>query len=171
MRAANESYALKMNIIVILEFVLKLAIHVWTRTTVQTGIKSYFLFICADPSLFLRRQKPRTVFSSDQLKILEAVFKENNYPDAAKRKDVANVTGLPVDRVRVWFQNRRAKEKRLTEDRLALSLLKNEMRVTERANVSFCCAKIISIIRALHCFRGYTYNFCLIMQHGSYQDQ
>ena len=78
-----------------------------------------------DPSLYLRRQKPRTVFTADQLKILEATFKDNNYPSASTRKEVAKRVNLPVDRVRVWFQNRRAKEKRLKEDRLALSLVKD----------------------------------------------
>eukprot|EP00794_Sanderia_malayensis_P009695 gene9695-10686_t len=80
-------------------------------------------YLTLDPSLFLRRQKPRTIFSADQLKLLEATFKENSYPSASTRKHVASRVNLPVDRVRVWFQNRRAKEKRLKEDRLAFSLL------------------------------------------------
>ena len=80
----------------------------------------------SDPSLYLRRQKPRTVFTSDQLKVLEATFQENNYPSASTRKEVANSVNLPVDRVRVWFQNRRAKEKRLKEDRLAMSVLRTK---------------------------------------------
>ena len=66
------------------------------------------------------------MFTSDQLKVLEATFQENNYPSASTRKEVAKNISLPVDRVRVWFQNRRAKEKRLKEDRLAMSLLRNK---------------------------------------------
>ncbi len=65
------------------------------------------------------------MFSKEQLTRLEAEFRVNHYPGAAKRHVLAQASKLPEDRIRVWFQNRRAKEKRMKEDELALSLRMN----------------------------------------------
>ena len=76
----------------------------------------------SDPSLHLRPQKPRTIFRPDQLDILEKAFKANSYPSAKKKRILAANTNLTDERVRIWFQNRRAKEKRLKEEKLAMSI-------------------------------------------------
>ena len=76
----------------------------------------------SDPSLHLRPQKPRTIFRPDQLEILEKAFKTNSYPSAKKKRILAANTNLTDERVRIWFQNRRAKEKRLKEEKLAMSI-------------------------------------------------
>jgi len=57
------------------------------------------------------------VFTQDQLNILEAGFREHHYPDNKFRQSIAAKSGLAEDRVQVWFQNRRAKEKRLLEEK------------------------------------------------------
>ena len=54
------------------------------------------------------------------------MFHDSNYPNAEKRQSLAKILCLPDERVRVWFQNRRAKEKRLAEEKLALSLKPKE---------------------------------------------
>lgn len=82
--------------------------------------RSFSIF--SDPSLHLRPQKPRTIFRPDQLEILEKAFKANSYPSAKKKRILAANTSLTDERVRIWFQNRRAKEKRLKEEKLAMSI-------------------------------------------------
>eukprot|EP00795_Rhopilema_esculentum_P005929 gene5929-11273_t len=75
-----------------------------------------------DPTLNLKPQKPRTVFTFEQLRKLECVFKDTSYPGLEKRQSLAEELDLPDERIRVWFQNRRAKEKRLREETLAMSV-------------------------------------------------
>lgn len=79
-----------------------------------------------DPSLNLRPQKPRTAFTKEQLTLLEQIFQDSSYPSAEKRQTLAKILDLSDERVRVWFQNRRAKEKRLAEEKLAMSLNPNK---------------------------------------------
>ena len=86
-----------------------------------------------DPSLNLRPQKDRTIFSIDQMLILERAFQMDKHPSNEIRKSVAFLSELPLERVRIWYQNRRAKEKRDEEDRLALLAEK----VTICGSVSF----------------------------------
>lgn len=76
--------------------------------------------LASDPSLNLRRQKDRTVFTDEQMLILEAAYQKEKHPDPKRRELVAELCDLSVERVRIWYQNRRAKEKRVEEDELAL---------------------------------------------------
>ncbi|XP_026203873.1 homeobox protein NOBOX-like [Anabas testudineus] len=55
------------------------------------------------------KKKTRTLYSTDQLEHLEALFQEDHYPDAEKRKVIAASVGVTPQRIMVWFQNRRAK--------------------------------------------------------------
>ena len=55
---------------------------------------------------------PRTNYTPQQVRALEELFKENKNPDIETRKKVAHRIGLPYLNVKVWFQNRKAKEKK-----------------------------------------------------------
>uniref|UniRef100_A0AAQ6AQJ0 Homeobox domain-containing protein n=1 Tax=Amphiprion ocellaris TaxID=80972 RepID=A0AAQ6AQJ0_AMPOC len=55
------------------------------------------------------KKKTRTLYSTDQLEHLEALFLEDHYPDGEKRKVIAASVGVTPQRIMVWFQNRRAK--------------------------------------------------------------
>nr|XP_045016020.1 homeobox protein NOBOX [Jaculus jaculus] len=55
------------------------------------------------------RKKTRTLYRSDQLEELERIFQEDHYPDSDKRREIAQMVGVTPQRIMVWFQNRRAK--------------------------------------------------------------
>ncbi|CAH7469066.1 Nobox [Phodopus roborovskii] len=55
------------------------------------------------------RKKTRTLYRSDQLEELERIFQEDHYPDSDKRHEIAQMVGVTSQRIMVWFQNRRAK--------------------------------------------------------------
>ncbi|ESO85041.1 hypothetical protein LOTGIDRAFT_58125, partial [Lottia gigantea] len=66
--------------------------------------------------LFHPYRKPkrnRTAFSPSQLLQLEQAFEKNHYVVGQERKGLASKLQLSETQVKVWFQNRRTKHKRM----------------------------------------------------------
>ncbi|GMT35511.1 hypothetical protein PFISCL1PPCAC_26808, partial [Pristionchus fissidentatus] len=63
------------------------------------------------------RRKPRVLFTHEQVAELEELFSRQRYVSAAEREELATRLTLTPTQVKIWFQNRRYKKKRLEQDR------------------------------------------------------
>ncbi|XP_067409007.1 homeobox protein vex1-like [Emydura macquarii macquarii] len=60
--------------------------------------------------------RPRTKFSASQLQELERSFREQRYIGASEKRRLSKVLKLSQTQIKTWFQNRRMKFKRQTQD-------------------------------------------------------
>ncbi|KAF0313562.1 LIM/homeobox protein Lhx3 [Amphibalanus amphitrite] len=61
-------------------------------------------------------KRPRTTITAKQLETLKVAYNNSSKPARHVREQLSQETGLDMRVVQVWFQNRRAKEKRLKKD-------------------------------------------------------
>ena len=69
-----------------------------------------------DPDSPPKPKKTRTAFSREQVADLEKKFQEKKYLSSAERGELAEKLKLSDMQVKTWFQNRRMKYKRQTEE-------------------------------------------------------
>uniref|UniRef100_A0A2S2Q1L4 Homeobox protein EMX2 n=1 Tax=Sipha flava TaxID=143950 RepID=A0A2S2Q1L4_9HEMI len=83
----------------------------------------FFLVLSTGPDIpgfllqpFRKPKRIRTAFSPSQLLKLEHAFEKNHYVVGAERKQLAQSLSLTETQVKVWFQNRRTKHKRMQQE-------------------------------------------------------
>ncbi|XP_062589215.1 homeobox protein invected-like [Saccostrea cucullata] len=62
------------------------------------------------------RKKARTNYTPQQVHTLEKVFHENPYPDAEKMEELSKELEISESKLKVWFQNKRARWRRRMND-------------------------------------------------------
>ncbi|CAF1076904.1 unnamed protein product [Adineta steineri] len=65
-----------------------------------------------------RRRRQRTIFSKDQVDILDQIFEKNPYPDIQLREQLSQRLDVPEARIQVWFKNRRSRARTTTKSKL-----------------------------------------------------
>ncbi|XP_072447799.1 uncharacterized protein [Chiloscyllium punctatum] len=63
-----------------------------------------------------KKYKGRTIFSAEQLRVLQQRFQLQRYLTASQQQELGNAIGLTSQQVKTWFQNRRMKVKRLLKE-------------------------------------------------------
>lgn len=72
--------------------------------------------LCIELEYDDNNKRPRTTISAKQLEVLKHAYNNSSKPPRHIREKLALDTNLDMRVVQVWFQNRRAKEKRLKKD-------------------------------------------------------
>ena len=70
-------------------------------------------------------KRKRKNLTKEQLEILESVYEKEKYPHMDDRIKLEKPTNLTEDRIQVWFQNRRAKDRKKMEAEKLQQCLEN----------------------------------------------
>lgn len=76
-------------------------------------------------------KRKRKNLTKEQLEILESVYEKDKYPHMDDRTKLEKPTNLTEDRIQVWFQNRRAKDRKKMEAEKLHQYFENSQKMTE----------------------------------------
>ncbi|XP_060578650.1 homeobox protein DLL-1-like [Ruditapes philippinarum] len=62
------------------------------------------------------KKKARTNYTNEQVQTLLKIFHENPYPDSEHMETIGKDLGIPENKIKIWFQNKRARWRRRVND-------------------------------------------------------
>lgn len=71
-----------------------------------------FTFIGITKTIKKKQKRVRTAFSTEQIRTLERTYLRHRYIDSERRAELAKTLNIGDKCIKIWFQNRRMKEKR-----------------------------------------------------------
>ncbi|KAK8608450.1 hypothetical protein V6N13_023873 [Hibiscus sabdariffa] len=101
----------------------------WERSRTEDDLLDYDYEDVVDVDADEAKKKKRKKYhrhTADQIREMEALFKESPHPDEKQRQRLSKQLGLAPSQVKFWFQNRRTQIKAIQE-RHENSLLKQEL--------------------------------------------
>ncbi|XDV53925.1 hypothetical protein PO909_022320 [Leuciscus waleckii] len=90
----------------------RLLIHPVKRLLIYVSITEGMRSSASWSSRSERATRVRTVLSESQLRMLQTCYSANPRPDALMKEQLVEMTGLSPRVIRVWFQNKRCKDKK-----------------------------------------------------------
>lgn len=75
----------------------------------SASASTFFFLTADDPTSDNKRKRTRTIFTPQQLEILEKEFARQQYIVGPERQYLAASLSLTENQVKIWFQNRRIK--------------------------------------------------------------
>ncbi|KAL4226549.1 Homeodomain [Mactra antiquata] len=64
------------------------------------------------------KKKARTNYTNDQVQALLKIFHENPYPDSEMMENIGKDLGIPENKIKIWFQNKRARWRRRVSENM-----------------------------------------------------
>ncbi len=96
-----------------------------------------------------RRVRVRTVLNQQQLSTLRRCYATNPRPDSITKENLAELTGLSARVVRVWFQNKRCKDKKKS------TMVNQNDRTARVSNIVIMYGTSLFRVHGVRCVEGF----------------
>ena len=126
--------------------------HTHTHTCALSHVESCENLGSGGPSSSTKRSnsekgpRVRTVLSEQQLQTLRTVYASNPRPDALLKEHLVEITGLNPRVIRVWFQNKRCKDKKRAIQAEAARLQSLQQQQQQAKVVVYVVAVLITLL-------------------------
>lgn len=95
----------------------------------------------------LKTTRIRTVLNEKQLQMLRSCYAANPRPDALLKEQLVEMTGLSPRVIRVWFQNKRCKDKK----RQIATQIEHEEKVIRIRTIKFLKYSMVGYLLFFYC--------------------